>query len=292
MSRVWGRLVKASLSNSKKLAKCSERNALIYNFTLTQHDGEGRLEVDDASMLSMCKLFAIEHDWTRKDMAVAREELGRVGLWRLYETKDGQHCAEVVDWENAQRVDRIRRGSKILDELEAGGKSVGSPLEAGGKSVGSGTDKRAIEEKRTETNKREEREPTRAREEQDSIQEKTRSLEEIGCSTRQEWTFVKDLVFADFRKALGSPHWKSSRIDLHAGERSSGFLGELPDRIQQFKKAIRIVRDDGKPHPHLFADCVQLLLVGLPTNGRAHSPDLLLPTVPDWIVEARAKGWK
>lgn len=235
MSRVWGRLVKASLSNSKKLAKCSERNALIYNFTLTHHDGEGRLEVDDASILSMCGLFAIQHDWTKEDMAAAREEISGVGLWRLYETKDGQHCAEVVDWENAQRLDRIKRGSKILDESEAVGKSDGSAMEVSGKLVGSGTDKRAIEDKRSEINKREEGENARAREEQKSIP----PSHEISGARRQETAMIELDVIRDFMAA--HPQGEKCiirRWDRDAIPLAAHALAQLPDRVGFFERAL------------------------------------------------------
>lgn len=133
MPRNWGRLVSATVSESECLARCSERAALVYLLTLPRHDGEGRLEVDDVSMVDMVGRFGIVHRWNVDIMPAIREEISSAGLWRVYETEDGKLCAEVIKWERHQRLDRITRGSDLTCEAppQRGEQGGMSPPERG-----------------------------------------------------------------------------------------------------------------------------------------------------------------
>lgn len=276
MPRNWGRLVGPNLSNSKKLAECSERAALIYGaFTLPKHDGEGRLEVDDVSMLEMCGRYGIAHRYTLEDMEAVREELRKAGLWRIYETQSGKLCAEVVGWEKNQRLDRISRESDLLDEIRnpsggdggdngshlggitdpiSGGSRGDNSSHPGGISGGSRGDLGAIQEKIREEKGRE---SARAREEQGSIRnsgaraETAALLEPLILLEFQSVhpmgaRYVPRLLYpADYdRKAIQAA--AHALQEMHPDERTEFFrraLSFLPSRRKTIEGALALLND-------------------------------------------------
>lgn len=293
MPRPPGRLVSSSLSESEKLSRCSERAALVYVLTLPQHDGEGRLQVDDVSMLDMLGRFAIIHEWHVRDMGALRDEIGQSGLWRLYQTKSGKLCAEVTDWQKHQRIDKIRRGSILADE-------IGGDMRGGYDGGICGVDTRGIQSPREgkgreEKLREEKRESTRARisEEDAKIPEEPVS----NCSLQDE-SMIRDQVRDEIRAVIGSPDWKPSGVDRSSLRNNAGFLSNLSNRAELFAAAHREIVSDGKLHPHVLADITQALLVGLPKNGKENGQTYAERRQAEeakereaWIAEARARGW-
>lgn len=284
MPRPPGRLVSSSLSESEKLSRCSERAALIYALTLPQHDGEGRLQVDDVSMLDMLGRFAITHGWHVREMPALREEIGDSGLWRLYQTKSGKVCAEVTDWHKHQRTDKIRRGSNLADEAggicgmdTADGYAGGIPGPREGKG-------------REENLRQEKSESTRARiSEEDAGNGKDRATsaaDTIGCRNA-EWPYARGPIFDDFRLAIDRPEWGPSAVDESAGRNAVALLQDIPARAEQLREGHRRAISDGKKHTHLFADTVQELRNGDCSRPKRETSGLEPATgPPDWWVKA------
>lgn len=286
MPRPPGRLVAASLSESEKLSLCSERAALIYCLTLVQHDGEGRLQVDDVSMLDMLGRFAITHGWHVREMPALREEIGTSGLWRLYETKCGKTCAEVTDWQKHQRIDKIKRGSSLMDEAggicgtdTGDGYAGGIPRPREGK----GREEKLSEEKR---------EPTRARiSEENAGNGRERAPTSSLSSNRNTALYQKDAVLAAMARALGKEEFVESNVDEKARIRFSGPIERCPDFDAFLAWAIPPLREKKPVREHWLADVLPLLNDYKP--GRATATAGIEPATgpPAWIDEARAKGW-
>jgi hypothetical protein len=110
-----GRMVSKSLFGSKKFAKLTERQALLYVMVLTHSDVKGRFEADPETLQVNSGRLGLAHSWSAPGLIEDLDALHAVGLidfWRVGEDSYG----EIVDFSahNTVRVDREAE-SKIPD---------------------------------------------------------------------------------------------------------------------------------------------------------------------------------
>jgi len=129
-------MLSSSLADSVRFAALpSERAALAYTLAITKTNVDGRFEADDVSLLVLFGRFALEHEWTKVDVAAIRNELGESGLWIVYEI-DGRIYVEVDkfaefnilrrDREPAGKIPTIR-GESAADPPQVRRESAADP---------------------------------------------------------------------------------------------------------------------------------------------------------------------
>lgn len=106
-----------------------------------------------------------------------------------------------------------------------------------------------------------EQEPARARKSEERAENEIETPPPSGTRL-QEWAATRPQVLADFRSALEREEWEPSRIDEAAAREASGLLSSLKDRRTQFTKALAVLDEDGRAHPHKLADVIQVLRNG------------------------------
>lgn len=116
-------------------------------------------------------------------------------------------------------------------------------------------------------------------------------IETIGCRNT-EWVYAKEEIYADFRLAIGRSEWGPSNIDKAEAKKDVAMLQNLSNRVYQLREADRRAISKGSKRTHLLADAIQELRNGDCSRTQQHETGIAPPSgFPDWIDEARAKGW-
>lgn len=290
-----GRMISRRVDKSKKVNATSDWAYRVWGQTMPFCDRDGFLPFDAVDLLAEC--FPRLQALGRCDEAAierAREELFSVGLWRDRVDEDGVRFIEVVamgenqsgEWRyDREPPTRFRVADAPLRKQSRNGS--GTPPEGSRDDPGSDpatTRQRAGDLRRplgrnlnleSEYESGRERR-TRARtKSEDRAKEPVDNSVDIASSARaQEAQLVRPGILRDFRAAIDSPEWAPTGVDAKALTRAVQTLESLPGRVAAFRRAAAHVRADGRAHAHLFADVVQLLVVGLPAENGAHaSPD-------------------
>lgn len=268
----WRKLY-GEINASEKFHSVPERSRLGYLQAYLATDKRGFLPWSSKKLRALA--FGLT-DWTIEEVEEVREDLIRVGLWFRRADSCGQEFIEVWRFEETQGepARRAREApSKFGDPIDIKHiHGLVSATDKGGVPNGHGAhpegtprlDKIRGEERRGE------RERARTRISEDRAGE---SRSTIHPAAIQEAAMDRTQVIADFAAAIDSQSWQPSGIDDRARREHAGFVAQLPARRERFRAAAAAIRSDGKIHPHLFADVIQVLLVGLPSGNGAPARD-------------------
>lgn len=133
-----GRIIDKNISTSKKVAKVTDKSALLYTWLISHTDDFGSMDGD--AFVIKAKVVPMRLNWTLEDVETSIVELVQIGLLIKYEVEQ-ETFVRVINFDSFQtfRTDRPRRA-----EYPA---PLGIPLSPNGKSVGENRQRKLSEGK-------------------------------------------------------------------------------------------------------------------------------------------------
>lgn len=249
-----------SQATSKTIADLSDGAYRVWAMSMPHADRDGRLPSDLEELAAMAfPRLIVSGLWT---MAVVEERVREIEASGLWEKGDGFYAiAKFKEHQQGMRYER---------ETESKWSNSGSTPDLVRTNSGptpdlvrthSGSSPAQVQGQVQDQDQEEAQERTRARKSEERAENEPKPPPPSGARL-QEWAATRPQVLADFRAALSREEWEPSRIDESAAREASGLLSSLKDRRAQFTKALAVLDEDGRAHPHKLADMIQVLRNG------------------------------